>query len=136
MKIYRISSRKKGEDFSISMNYLYGSRQKLIETIQEIKENKLSFSRGSVPIVSKSLIVKGAFFIMDGHHRIMEDLIKGQREVFVHWSEHVPLIDAGIGNNMPEDTMKIADFLKEMAPLLNADSYAERHDRWTNNELV
>ena len=112
MKIYRIAQ-KVGSDFFVGCDKLWSSSSKLDGTYQDIQNGNLSFSRGNPPIVVKSLDMRGAFFILDGHHQIMEDLMAGRKTVWVHWDEHSKYIDAGIGNEMPHDKIRVVDFLKE-----------------------
>lgn len=112
MKIFRIAN-KIGTDFSVSSNRFWSSRWKLEEVWNNILEGRLSLSKGSNPIVSKSLELKNAYFVMDGHHRILEGLMDGSTEIVVHWNEHLPYIDAGIGNELPSDKIRVVDFINE-----------------------
>jgi len=112
MRIYKIAAGKQGTDFNVNANTLWSSLWKLEETFQEILDNQLSFSAGNPLQVAKSLEMRNAFFVLDGHHRAIESIIRGQNSIYVHWSDSYPYIDAGIGNVLPSDKIKIIDFLK------------------------
>lgn len=96
----------------VNINNLWSHIRYLEEVYQNVINKKLSLSKGQTPLVSKSLGLRNAFFIMDGHHRIMESIMNGETEIYVHWNEYYPYLDSGIGNELPFDKIKVVDFLK------------------------
>ena len=113
MNWYKISQKIKGGNISVSSNNLWSNLDKLEETYQDLVEGRISY-RGnsySLPIVTKSLEMRGAIFVMDGHHRLIEDMIKGITRFEVYWEPLFPYMDAGIGNELPSDKIRLVDFL-------------------------
>jgi len=113
MNWYKIAKKYGGNDISVSINKLWASKNKLEKVANDIEEGRLSYSRGKLPIVSKSLSIRGAFFVLDGHHRIVEDIINGHNSIMARWNEYYPFLDAGIGNEIPPDSIKIVDFIRQ-----------------------
>jgi len=112
MKIYKISN-KIGTSFYVSINNLWSHRKYLEEVYKNISEGRFSLSKGKTPIATKSLQIKGSFFIMDGHHRVLEAIIDGEKQIQIEWNKHLPYLDAGIGNDLPQEYMRIIDFISE-----------------------
>jgi XTP/dITP diphosphohydrolase len=48
---------------------------------------------------------------------VFEGLLKGQKLFNVYWNENYPYMDAGIGNQLPIDKIRIVDFLAAKPPL-------------------
>jgi len=67
---------------------------------------------------------------MDGHHRIVEGVMDGVTEIVVHWNEHLPYLDAGIGNELPTDKIRVVDFIREKKSqsIVNKDQYKDNKD--------
>lgn len=103
---------KPGTSFYVSIANLWSTKEKLEEVSKNISEGRGTKSSGETPIVTKSLQLRSAFFIMDGHHRIMRDVQNGNKEIYVQWNSDFPYLDAGIGNELPSGYMKIVDFIK------------------------
>jgi hypothetical protein len=114
MKIWKIATRfKPGMSFYISVGNIWSFRLKLEEVYKNIAEGRGTQSSGITPIVNKSLELRSAFFVLDGHHRIMQAIMNNDDQVYVQWNKDFPYLDAGIGNELPYGYMKIIDFLKE-----------------------
>jgi len=110
MNWYKIA-KSKGGNITVSANNLWSKVWKLEEVYQDLVNGKLSYRSNPLPIVQKSLGLKGAVFVMDGHHRLIEDMIKGVKQFNVYWEPYALYVDAGIGNELPEDRIKLVDFL-------------------------
>jgi len=113
MKIYRVSNKKMGGDIVVRGTDFWSSESKLVEVYDDILNGRLSFSTGVYPIVTKSLDIPRAAFIMDGHHRVIEGLLNGQTIFDVTWNEHFLYMDSGIGNELPLDKIRVVDFLSK-----------------------
>lgn len=110
MKIYRISQ-KIGDDITVKSTDIWSMEYYLEEVYDNILNDRPSRSKGQTPTVQKSLEMKRAVFIVDGHHRIVEGILNGQTIFNLNWNKYVPYIDAGIGNELPVDKIKVVDFL-------------------------
>ena len=105
-------AQKVGTSFFVQYNMLWSTRAKLEGTYNDILNGLLSYSRSNDPLVTKSLSKRQAYFILDGHHQIMEDLMNGVKSIWVNWDQYTKYIDAGIGNEFPVDAIRVVDFIK------------------------
>ena len=85
----------------------------LEEVYNNIVNERFSLSKEEIPIVQKSLEMPNAVFIMDGHHRIIEGILNGQKMFDVYWNHDYTYIDAGIDNDLPVDKMNVIQFLQQ-----------------------
>lgn len=108
MKIFRIS-----QNITVDSEDIWSEEKYLEEVYTNILEGRTTKSQGKLPIVTKVLDMPGVVFIMDGHHRITEGIMNGQTRFIVEWNPHARYIDAGIGNEIPKDAIRVIDFLKK-----------------------
>lgn len=66
---------------SINLKRLYAWGPKVDETIVDVNEGRLSYSTGTPLVVSRLDSPRGAFFILDGHHRAVEAVLAGKQMV-------------------------------------------------------
>ena len=112
MKIYRLS-KDIGGNITVNASDFWSHNFYLEKVYENIKNNRLSLSKEEIPIIQKSLKMPNAFFIMDGHHRIIEGILNGQKSFDVYWNPDCPYIDAGIDNDLPVDKMNVIQFLQQ-----------------------
>jgi len=108
------TAKKNGGNISVKNTDFWSRESKLEEVYQNIVNQRFSHSQDKMPIVTKSLEIPNSVFIMDGHHRIMEGMLKGQKIFNVYWNPDYPYLDAGINNELPIDKIKVVDFLMKM----------------------
>lgn len=78
---------------TIPLRLVYAWRPKVEETIEDVRLGALSFAKG-VPIqVSRLDLPRGAFFVIDGHHRVVEAVKRGDRVIRAIVDAHVPRIE-------------------------------------------
>lgn len=99
---------------TIPFNKLYGWRPKVIEAIDEIKQNKLSFTDGPIS-VSQLDSIPGAFFMVNGYHRVLQAMMKNEQSIQAVIDPYVPYIErpAEAHKTMIDDKVLIIDFAKD-----------------------
>ena len=112
LKIYRIS-KKIGGNIAVNASDFWSHNFYLEEVYNNIVNERFSLSKEEIPIVQKSLEMPNAVFIMDGHHRIIEGILNGQKMFNVYWNSDYPYIDAEIDNELPIDKVNVVQFLQQ-----------------------
>ena len=98
-----------GEPRRVRLRSLYAWEPKLDDTLEEIERGELSYASGEPVLVSK-LGKRGAWFVMDGHHRAIEALQRGETEIDAVHSADVPNIEHGGGyRDMLSQMVNIVD---------------------------
>jgi len=112
LKIYRISKKISG-NITVNASDFWSHNFYLEEVYNNIVNERFSLSKEEIPIAQKSLEMPNAVFIMDGHHRIIEGILNGQKTFNVYWNSDYPYIDAGIDNELPVDKVNVVQFLQQ-----------------------
>jgi hypothetical protein len=101
----------------VSVAKLFAWRPKLLETIVDVDEGRLSYSPGKPLRVSHLDTPRGAFMILDGHHRAVEAVRAGNATIAVELDSYVPRIEraGGAYSSYVDDKVNVADFLKGRA---------------------
>ena len=92
MKIYRLS-KDIGGNITVNSSDFWSHNFYLEEVYNNIVNERFSLSKEEIPIVQKSLEMSNAVFIMDGHHRIIEGILNGQKSFNVYWYSDYPYIE-------------------------------------------
>ena len=92
--------------FSVSVNRLYGWRYKVLEAIQEVQAGQLSYTEGPLT-VSRLDSPRGSFFVMDGHHRLIQEILAGKKMISVNINEFVPRIERTGGSHREMVAQKV-----------------------------
>jgi len=112
LKIYRIS-KTLGGNINVNTSNFWSHNFYLEEVYNNIVNERFSLSKEEIPIVQKSIEMPNAVFIMDGHHRIIEGILNGQKTFNVYWNSDYPYIDAEIDNELPVDKVNVVQFLQQ-----------------------
>jgi hypothetical protein len=99
-------------EIQMATNKLYGWQPKLEETWDDIQGGRLSRMRGKPPIVSKIHGRRGAYFVQDGHHRIMEDILNGIDLHSVMVNPDQPIMYWQAWESMLSQSIPFSEFLK------------------------
>lgn len=78
---------------TIGVGKLYAWRPKVTETVIDVREGRLSRSNKNPLVVSQLDSPRGAFWIVDGHHRAVEAIQAGKKSVKVMIDSNVPCIE-------------------------------------------
>ena len=99
----------------IPLNKLWGWNQKVREVVQNISLGKLSYSQGKPLIISRLDSPRGHFFVLDGHHRVVEAIMNGQNTIQANLDEYTPRIErtGGAHKSMVNEKIRIIDALSE-----------------------
>lgn len=81
------------QSFKAHLARIHAWRDKVDRTILDIQEGRLSFSTGTPVVLSRLDNPRGHFFIVDGHHRILEALIRGDTLIRATIDLNVPRIE-------------------------------------------
>jgi hypothetical protein len=82
---------------SVDVRKLYAWHPKLEETIVDVDEGRISHSTDQPVRISRLDSPRGAYMILDGHHRAVEALRKGQRTIPIEIDRYVPRIERAGG---------------------------------------
>jgi len=82
---------------SADVRKLYAWRPKLEETIVDVDEGRISRSPDQPVRVSRLDSPRGAYLILDGHHRTVEALRRGRRTIPIKIDHYVPRIERAGG---------------------------------------
>ena len=78
---------------SVGVKKLFAWRPKLEETIADVDEGRVSRS-GDQPLrVSRLDVPRGAYMILDGHHRAVEAVRAGRATIPIEIDHYVPRIE-------------------------------------------
>lgn len=85
----------------------------MLEVIQNVQSGQLSYNKGKPLIVSRLDEPRGHFFVMDGHHRVVEAAMAGHHTIEANIDEHMPRIErtGGAFKNMIDGKVRIIDHL-------------------------
>lgn len=100
-------------EFQVPISKLYGWIPKIQRSIEDIKANRLSMSGNNPLTLSKLDAPKGAFFIIDGYHRVIENIMQGNKTMKATIDVHVPRIErtGGAFINMVTEKARIIDLV-------------------------
>ena len=107
MNWYKMTSNI-GGDITVKDTDFWSHEFYLKEVCDNIKNNRMSRSKGEVVLVQKCLQMPNAVFIMDGHHRIIEGILNNQKMFNVYWYPNYPYID-----ELPLDKRNVVDFVSK-----------------------
>lgn len=103
--------------FNIRLSALYGWEPKVKEAWEDVREGRLSFHKGEAIVVSKLTSPKGGYFVIDGHHRVIEAILDKGEMITGVINEYLPNIDHGGDSyrNMLDNKCQIAEFVARTA---------------------
>ena len=116
--VARLSCSGSPHEVSVKVKSLYGWGPKLQETMGEIRDGKLSYSSHEPLRVSRLDSPRGAFFILDGHHRAVEAAFEDKDTVKAIIDVHVPRIErtGGAHRDVILEKIRVIDALRAFSP--------------------
>ena len=75
----------------VAIGKLYVSPRKMGETIIDVREGRISHSKYEPIVVSR--LDSGDFYVMDGHHRLLERINDGEKKLPIVFSNELPRIE-------------------------------------------
>ena len=98
----------------VSLKRIYAWRPKVIQTLEEIRRGRLSYSSDLPVVVSRLDVPRGGLFIVDGHHRVVEAVLRRARGVDAVVDRYVPWIErtGGAHRGWLEDMVNVSSFVK------------------------
>lgn len=102
---------------SVDAKKLFAWIPKLKETLVDIDEGRLSHSPGEPVLVSRLDTPRGAYFVLDGHHRMVEAILAKKNMIPIQIDAYVPRIEhiGGAYNSYVENKVNVVDFLQSYA---------------------
>jgi hypothetical protein len=99
---------------SVDVKKLFAWRPKLEETLADIKEGRLSLSPDLPARVSRLDTPRGAYMILDGHHRIVEAILAKRPSIKIEMDQYVPRIErtGGAYQSYVDDKVNVYDFIQ------------------------
>jgi hypothetical protein len=97
--------------FQVKTSNLFFRTEHAIEAFDDIMAGRVSRSTGAPASVSK-LDRRGAWFLMDGYHRVLEQVLGGAEEIQVQVNADVPNIEhtGGAYDFMIDDIINVSQF--------------------------
>jgi hypothetical protein len=97
--------------FQVKTSNLFFRTEHAVEAFDDIMAGRVSRSTGAPASVSK-LDRRGAWFLMDGYHRVLEQVLSGAEEVQVQVNADVPNIEhtGGAYDFMIDDIINVSQF--------------------------
>jgi hypothetical protein len=77
----------------VALSKLWGWAPKLEETLGDLREKRVSQNVGAPVRLSRLDSPRGAFFVLDGYHRVVEAILRGERSIAFMIDEYVPRIE-------------------------------------------
>ena len=92
---------------SIPLTKLYGWRPKVLEVLQDIEKGDLSQTPGPITVSRYGR----NFFVLDGHHRALEAILKNQRHIEITIDQFIPDVirSGGAYSDILKDTIRLID---------------------------
>lgn len=104
----------KGDPRTVRLRSLYAWGPKVSETLDELKRSELSYHEEGAALLVSKLSRRGAWFVLDGHHRAIEAIQRGDSTILIQQSADVPNIEHGGGyRDMLSKMVNIADAVAE-----------------------
>jgi len=99
----------------VTLSKLWAWGPKLESALRDVREGRKSFSPDEPVRVSRLDAPRGHFFVMDGHHRAIEAVLRGDLDIATVVDEHVPRIERTGGAFAYKLAAKrrVVDFLAE-----------------------
>ena len=99
---------------TVSVKKLFAWLPKLKDTVYDIRAGRVSYSTGQPLTVSQLDTPRGAFFILDGHHRAVEAVLAKRPEIAIEINPHVPRIErtGDAYRSVVAEKANVADFVK------------------------
>ena len=97
----------------VAIRSVFGWRPKVDRTLVDVDEGRLSFS-ASFPVVASRLDTpRGAFYIIDGYHRVVEAVLRGDRGIDVVIDPNIPRIErtGGAHAAFVNDKVNVYDYV-------------------------
>lgn len=78
---------------TVDVRKLWTRPEKLGETVVDIAAGRLSYSPNEPVLVSRLDSPRGSFFVLDGHHRLVEHIAAGATTIRIEVSPYIPRIE-------------------------------------------
>jgi len=102
---------------NVDLRKLYAWKPKVEETIIDIAQGRVSRSNDQPVKVSRLDTPKGAFWVIDGHHRVVEAVLRGERTIRIVVDEMLPRIErtGGAYVSVLSNRVNVANVVKSHA---------------------
>lgn len=104
------------ESLQVPVSRLWAWPDKLVETLQDIREGRRSFAKREPLTVSRLDSPRGHFYVMDGHHRLVERIEEGDARVPAVLNPFVPRIErtGGSYDFLIARKVRVVDWLRDV----------------------
>jgi len=101
---------------SVPLTKLYAWAPKLQETWDDVQAGRVSKTDGPVRLTHLDS-PRGAFFVLDGHHRVIEAILRGDTTIRFAIDAYVPRIErtGGAHRQIVEEKRNVVEFVREQA---------------------
>ena len=111
-KLFETIMEKTEKTFKVKLSDLYSPVGKIEKTIGQLNKKEYARDRGKPIRVSK--MGKGKYFVIDGNHRVMEDMQNGKTEITAVLDRYVPDVSKGGYEDKIGDADQMSKYLGEM----------------------
>ena len=104
---------RESKEFVVALKKLYSPLWKVEETLKDIGEGKVSRNSG---IVKVSKMGNGSYFVVDGNHRVVEAIQRGENNIRVVLDDYVPDLTrtGGAYNNTIGEAIQVASVVNKL----------------------
>lgn len=98
----------------VPLRRFYGWRPKVDKTIDDIHDGRLSFSSSLPVVISRLDEPRGGIYIIDGYHRVLEAIARGDKAIAAIIDLHVPRIErtGGAHRTFVDDKVHIKTYVR------------------------
>jgi hypothetical protein len=98
----------------VPLSRFYAWRPKVLDTIDEIRRGLLSRSTHLPVKASRLDRPRGGLFVIDGHHRVVEAILRGDRGMDVVIDPYLPYIERTGGGyqSVLDDMVNVRSFVR------------------------
>jgi hypothetical protein len=105
--------------FKVALSSLYSPLWKVEDTLKDISDGRVSMNSG---VVKVSKLGNGRYFIIDGNHRVVEAIQRGEVSINVTLDEYIPDMNktGGAYDTMVKSAIRVVEVVKsslEEAPM-------------------
>lgn len=105
---------RKAKPKSVSVDKIFAWTPKIEDTIVDVNEGRRSYSADQPVVVSHLDTPRGGYWIVDGHHRVVEAVERGDKSINVVLDEHLPRIErtGGAYSSVLDNRVNVSKYVR------------------------
>jgi GNAT superfamily N-acetyltransferase len=117
--------------YSVNISSLFSPEWKIKETLSDIYQGKVSKTSGPITI---SKMGNGKYYIINGNHRVIESINRGEEKINVTIDKHIPDMNktGGAYNNMLIDAVQVTSLVSKLKN--NSNDKLQEMPEWNDDD--